>query len=252
MNPLDVPDVDPIALATIVGVDITNCDGRKNDKAPPADTNAREKVDPIPPAVQDALDHPVLKKDGSVDQSKTTHHIASECGEIGLSLEAARWAVDQDPGLAARVAKLLARSSPRDDVKISWEQARARNAWAIPVTAPQQAPGGQQPAPGGVANAKPSLGGLYDLTDARIGAYIAETYLKTRFLHSGAFGWMEYDGRRWAPVSESVIGEAVRIGVLELYVGEVQINATPERLKAISSLFSASRIFAIVRIAKGA
>ena len=224
---------------------------RDNGKAPPADTNAREAVDLVAyPSVQEALDNPTLKSDGTVDQSKTTHHVAAACAEAGLSLEQTRWAVDQDPDLAKRVAKLLARSTPRDDVQVSWDKAR-RNAWAIPgaqQAAQQQAAGGQAAGPTPPA---PSLGGFYDLADARIGAYIAETYLRARFLYSGAFGWMEYDGKRWISVGEPVIGEAVRLGVLSLYGQEALAGATAERLKAISALFSASRISAIVRISKG-
>ena len=87
--------------------------------------------------------------------------------------------------------------------------------------------------------------------DAHIGEHIADTYLKARFLITKGLGWMEYDGKRWVSVAEPVIGEAVRLGVLDLYAAEMQAGATTERLKAISSLFSASRIFAIVRIAKG-
>ena len=76
-------------------------------------------------------------------------------------------------------------------------------------------------------------------------------YLKGRFLITADLGWMEYDGKRWASVAEPVVGEAVRLGVLDFYNVEAKAGATAERLKAISGLFSAGRIFAIVRIAKG-
>ena len=62
---------------------------------------------------------------------------------------------------------------------------------------------------------------------------------------------MEFDGKRWASVAEPVIGEAVRLGIIDLYAAEAKAKVDPERLKRISSLFSVSRIFAIVRIAKG-
>ena len=62
---------------------------------------------------------------------------------------------------------------------------------------------------------------------------------------------MEYDGKRWVSVPELVIGEAVRLGIIDLYTAEANAHVDPDRLKAISGLFSVSRIFAIVRIAKG-
>ena len=93
--------------------------------------------------------------------------------------------------------------------------------------------------------------GAPDLDDAHIGAHIADKYLKSRFLSTSGLGWMEYDGRRWASAAEPVVGEAVRLAVLDLYSTEANAGADVDRLKKISSLFYASKIFAIVRIAKG-
>ncbi len=71
----------------------------------------------------------------------------------------------------------------------------------------------------------------YDLTDARIGAFIAEGYLKARFVITKDLGWMEYDGKRWGPVGEPVIFEQVRLAVLDIYTREVlgvdEIRAKP-------------------------
>jgi putative DNA primase/helicase len=62
---------------------------------------------------------------------------------------------------------------------------------------------------------------------------------------------MEFDGKRWVSVPEPVVGEAVRLSIIDLYTAEAKAQVHPDRLRAISSLFSVSRIFAIVRIAKG-
>ena len=62
---------------------------------------------------------------------------------------------------------------------------------------------------------------------------------------------MEFDGKRWVSVPELVIGEAVRLGIIDLYTAEAKAKVDPARLQRISGLFSVGRIFAIVRIAKG-
>ena len=139
----------------------------------------------------------------------------------------------------------------------TWTEARdklvdAYNRWPLgPKPKKAKKAKAAAPKPQAASTTTSSAGGLYDLADAHIGEYIADTYLKAWFLITKELGWMEYDGKRWTSIAEPVIGEAVRLGVLDMYAGEVQAGATTERLKAISSLFSASRIFAIVRIAKG-
>ena len=118
-NPLiGGPGADPLELAKLFGIDINAPSPPNGSQAPPADTNAREQVDLTAyPSVQDALDNPVLRKDGSVDRSKTTYSVVAACGDAGLiKIEQMRWAVDQDPGLKARIVKFLARTPPKDDV----------------------------------------------------------------------------------------------------------------------------------------
>jgi putative DNA primase/helicase len=131
-SPFDVTKINPFELGKIIGVDPNK--PRTNGQATPlADTNAREPIDmDAHPSVQDALDYPVLHKDGTVDRSETTYSVVAACGETGLGLEAARWAVDQDPKLAARVAEFLARNPPVDDVKECYERWLSLNAWAQP------------------------------------------------------------------------------------------------------------------------
>ena len=36
------------------------------------------------------------------------------------------------------------------------------------------------------------------LEDAYIGEWIARSHLKGKFLHASGFGWLKFDGRRWA------------------------------------------------------
>jgi hypothetical protein len=89
------------------------------------------------------------------------------------------------------------------------------------------------------------------LEDAYIGKRIADDYLADRFLHSGAFGWMKFDGRRWKEVNEAIVAEEVGQGVIEFYCREARARADADRLKQISGLFSANRMKAILWVAKG-
>ena len=93
--------------------------------------------------------------------------------------------------------------------------------------------------------------GAQRLDDAHIGERIADDYLAGKFLHSAGLGWLMFDGRRWQRVGEPVVGEQVRLGVLDFYSREVKAQAEAERLKQISSLFSANRLRAILWIIKG-
>ena len=93
--------------------------------------------------------------------------------------------------------------------------------------------------------------GLQRLEDAHIGVRIADDHLAGRFLHSGAFGWMKFDGRRWKPVEDALVGEVIRQGVIEFHRTEARAGADADRLKKISGLLSAHRLKSILWVAKG-
>ena len=88
------------------------------------------------------------------------------------------------------------------------------------------------------------------LEDAHIGKRIADDHLLGKFLYSGAYGWMKFDGRRWKPVAEAIVAELVRHGVIEFHRMEARAGADAERLKQISRLFNANRLRAILWIAR--
>lgn len=93
-------------------------------------------------------------------------------------------------------------------------------------------------------------GGVPRLEDAYIGAWIALRYLEGKFLHCNGFGWMYFDGRRWKPVPETVVGEVIRKALIELHRAEAQAGVEPRRLQEISRMLSATKIRAITFIAK--
>ncbi|WP_326547040.1 phage/plasmid primase, P4 family [Mycolicibacterium sp. ND9-15] len=90
------------------------------------------------------------------------------------------------------------------------------------------------------------------LDDAHIAQYIAGTTLVGKFCWCAGMGWMRYtDIGYWEPVTEAAIVERVRVAVIALHASEARQGADAERLKRISGLFAASRIRAIVGLAKG-
>jgi putative DNA primase/helicase len=101
------------------------------------------------------------------------------------------------------------------------------------------------------SNSGPDGDGLQHLEDAYIGERIADEYLAYRYLYTGAFGWMKFDGRRWKPVEEAIVGEVVRQGVIEFHRTEARSGADADRLKKISGLLSSHRLKAILWVAKG-
>jgi len=92
--------------------------------------------------------------------------------------------------------------------------------------------------------------GAARLEDAYLGARIAEDDLKGRFLYHQGYGWMRFDGRRWAPVGESVVGERIRQALIELHRAETEGGAEPGRLQQILRMLSAAKIRALAYIVK--
>ena len=137
--------IDPQELAAKLGVNISGGPGISPNgpaQSAPVDANAREKVDPIPPVVADALDK---VRDYPTNRSDDSYYVVCCCHEAGLSLEQIRWVIDQDPDLADRVREFLARRPPVDDIAISLERARARNWMMAGVSVGTGSGGGAAP-----------------------------------------------------------------------------------------------------------
>lgn len=96
---------------------------------------------------------------------------------------------------------------------------------------------------------KPDGGGAR-LEDSYIGEWIAENHLRGKFLYSGQFHWMKFDGCRWMPIGEEVVAEVIRKAMIELHHSEAEARAESSRLQQISRMLSASRIRAITYVAK--
>jgi putative DNA primase/helicase len=96
----------------------------------------------------------------------------------------------------------------------------------------------------------PDGGGVQRLEDAHIGERIAEDHLRGKFLHASGFGWMKFDGRRWAPATDAVVSEVIRQALIEFNRSEAESRAEPARLQQISRMLSASRIRSLTFIAR--
>lgn len=89
------------------------------------------------------------------------------------------------------------------------------------------------------------------LDDAHMAERIADDALAGRYLWAAGLGWQKYDGRRWERASDASVAETVRKAVIDFHAGEAHAGADVDRLRKISSLFSANRIRAIVTLARG-
>ena len=92
--------------------------------------------------------------------------------------------------------------------------------------------------------------GAARLEDAYLGALIADRDLKGRFLFHTGYGWMRFDGRRWASVGETVVGEEVRQALIDLHRAETEVGAEPGRLQQILRMLTAAKIRALTFVVK--
>lgn len=87
------------------------------------------------------------------------------------------------------------------------------------------------------------------LDDAFIGAYLADQYLSD-FVYAVGLGWLKFDGRRWATSSSELVGEAIRLAVIDFHGREARAGRDHLRLKRIDGLLSAGKLRALQGIAR--
>ena len=218
--------LDPRTLADLLGVDLdavkrakTNGHAKGNGKGKHYGGNNWASK---PREEGDLTQHPRVK--GAIDQvtgdrSEDIARIVGACVDSGLTIAHAYWCCAQRDDLIEKLNELS-----HDDVARLWEK---------------------------VSTDRGRRGQPQRLEDAFIGAHIADDYLKGTFLHSTGFGWMHFDGRRWEAVPESIVGEVVRLGVIEFQRQEALAGADDERRKRIAALLSAAKLRAILWVARG-
>ena len=89
------------------------------------------------------------------------------------------------------------------------------------------------------------------LDDARMGEYIAEKYLRGKFLSAPGLGWLGWDGRKWEKVSDARVLKAVKDALLDFHMREGKAGADVQRLTEVTRLLSVHRMKAIVTVAQG-
>src|SRR5699024_4522310 len=97
----------------------------------------------------------------------------------------------------------------------------------------------------------PATTGTQPLADAHMAQRRPADALAGQYLWAAGLGWQKYDGRRWERASDASVGETVRKAVIDFHAAEALAGADVDRLRKISSLFSANRIRAIVSLARG-
>lgn len=89
------------------------------------------------------------------------------------------------------------------------------------------------------------------LDDARMGDHIADNYLRGKFVSSPGLGWLGWDGRKWAEVSEARVLKAVKDALLTFHMKEGRDGADVQRLTEVTRLLSVHRMRAIMAVAQG-
>lgn len=89
------------------------------------------------------------------------------------------------------------------------------------------------------------------LEDAHLSQRIADDWLAGRYCWAAGLGWMKWDRRRWKHISDAAITEVVRKAHRKYAADEVARGADVARIKALAGLLHASKIRAVVSLARG-
>jgi P4 family phage/plasmid primase-like protien len=179
------------------------------------------------PTVQAALDHV------TADRSADTIRITKACRTNGLTLAQTRWVVHQREDLRERIE-----DRTDDDIARCYLRAGSDEGSDCLSTERSAAEGDS-----GTTLVQPRL------EDAYISAHVAEK-LMGEFVHSGALGWLQFDGRRWKATTESSVIERVRNELIDLHATEAKAQAEVDRLRRLSGLLSTSKIRAVTFLIK--
>ena len=86
-------------------------------------------------------------------------------------------------------------------------------------------------------------------SDSRLAETIGDEVLADRFVWSKGLGWMGWDGKRWAMVSEEAVGEAVRQFVVRRFTEAVKVGT--KTAKGWQSMLGVGRQRAVLSLTKG-
>ena len=185
---MKIVPVDPFVLASKLGVDITNTDGRKDGgSAADGSSQAGAETEPVDLDAHPQVAEELGKVHVPADRSKDTYRIVAACVDDGLTLPQTRGVIGQRPDLAGRLG-----DRNDDDVLRAWEKVqkeRARLVQDLTGTA------GLAVWPGHSGQ----LGMAYRLAKA----------YKGRLRDVYGIGWHHWDDTRWARDDSGMAKQAV-------------------------------------------
>lgn len=91
----------------------------------------------------------------------------------------------------------------------------------------------------------------YALSDALMADHLASRCMDGRLCFSPAFGWMQWDGKVWEAVDESIAIEHVRVYLRGWVASEIRDPSMGARPDELTTLLSRTRVNAITALAKG-
>ena len=93
-----------------------------------------------------------------------------------------------------------------------------------------------------------------DVSDSVLVDQAARDVLRGRFRWCPGLGWLQWDGRRWAPVDEAVVAEVIRTYLAERFtqkVTEAGPKLTHQRLRELRHMLTATKVRNVTTLARG-
>lgn len=120
----------------------------------------------------------------------------------------------------------------------------------------------------------------HSMTDAHLGERVGRYYLRDHFLASGRHSWHQWDGRRWAPATDTTVRRQVRDALMAIHAEETSkadaartaaieaasaeadaskaksmadqaTRAHTDKMRALASLFNVGKIDSVTKVSRG-
>jgi putative DNA primase/helicase len=89
------------------------------------------------------------------------------------------------------------------------------------------------------------------LSDANISRLLVDRVLRGKYCWAKGFGWMAFDGKKWAPTTDQDVIERSRLFATDLVAEQVAKRADPEKIRAYTRRLSNGAVTAAANLAKG-
>ena len=215
----------PAATGTAKGRNKTKRTAGTDTEADTGSTAEDSEGEPFDLSAYPAVRRALAKVTDPADRSKDTARIVGAVYDAGLTVENARWAVEQRADLANRLDERA-----DDDVERMW----------LKIDADRR------------AKAASAGGGLqeYHLTDAYIAERVAREAMGD-FTHNAALGWRCWDSKRYAQVDPGAVLETVRSAIVDLHADLARNGARVAFLQEVDAILGGTRINHVVKLVGG-